>query len=291
MARTSTVDDEQFLQPRQCMDNVVHYSFGEVFLSWLALVLSKRKDDDRRTPFVSRQRLAHRPGGVSADKQTIGTNGTRHVVQRQVAEIGELNALLAPDLLADQVRYHDAAGLGVGLQPGRDVDAVAVDILGFDDDVGDVDAHPEINLSGDRLIHIADDHLPLDLDRAVSGIVRVLEGGEEAIAGILDDTSTILGDVRVDYLRTQLPHPHVGDIFFGLHEPRVTHDISSQNREQPTRRLFRRYRCARKPSPKQAHGWPPLSTHHGGVDPGKSQASCSRWHELEWVQFHNCRGI
>src|SRR4030095_2287542 len=84
------------------------------------------------------------------------------------------------------------------LQTGRDVDAVAKDVVALDDDVADVDADAEGNAPilgypggavGDRLLHF---------NSTAHGIDDAGELQQQAIAGGLDDATAVAGDGRVD---------------------------------------------------------------------------------------------
>jgi hypothetical protein len=99
--------------------------------------------------------------------------------------------------LAERVfRDADAAGLGNAFQPRGDVDAIAVDVAVFDDDVAKVDTDPE----GDPLPlwrpGIALDHPALHGERAGDGFDHTRELDQKAVAGGLDDLPAMLMDFR-----------------------------------------------------------------------------------------------
>ena len=62
--------------------------------------------------------------------------------------IGERQRQLGADLVARHARQAQAARLAQRFQPGRDVDAVAEDVVAVDDDVADVDADAEHDAAG-----------------------------------------------------------------------------------------------------------------------------------------------
>ncbi len=78
-------------------------------------------------------------------------------------------------------RDRDAAGFGQGLQPRRDVDAVAVEIAAFDDHIADIDADPEYHglVGGPGLVRLG--HLLLQGDGAEHGIDRAAELHQHAV--------------------------------------------------------------------------------------------------------------
>jgi hypothetical protein len=60
-----------------------------------------------------------------------------------LAQIGELNANLAPDMVVSRRRDADAARFCDALKPRRNVYAVAKDVMRLDNDVADIDADTE----------------------------------------------------------------------------------------------------------------------------------------------------
>jgi hypothetical protein len=81
-----------------------------------------------------------------------------------LAQVGEFDVELVPDLAVGVPRDADSAGLSQRLQSRRHVDPVAVEIVVLDDHVADVDADPEGDppIFGDRLVTFR--HLALDVD-------------------------------------------------------------------------------------------------------------------------------
>ena len=64
------------------------------------------------------------------------------------AQILEGVGQLVADLVAHHPRDAEAAGIRQGFQAGRDIDAVAEDVVAVDDDVAEVDPDPEPDPSG-----------------------------------------------------------------------------------------------------------------------------------------------
>jgi hypothetical protein len=67
----------------------------------------------------------------------------------------------------------------------------------LDDHVADVDAHAKLDALLRRRACIPLGHPALDLDGAANAIHNARELGKEAVAGVLDDTPAVLGDLRV----------------------------------------------------------------------------------------------
>ena len=73
----------------------------------------------------------------------IGPYRTGDVLEALLAQIGELNPDLAPDMIVGRRRDADAARFCDALKPRRDIDAVSKDVVRLDNNVADVDADTE----------------------------------------------------------------------------------------------------------------------------------------------------
>ena len=98
-----------------------------------------------------------------------------------------------------------AARVGESLQPRRDVDAVAVDVVAFDDHVSEIDADAELDAAVVQRGAVAVGHAGLDRDGAAHGLDRAGEIDQQAVAGAFDDASAVRGDVRVRRARRDAP--------------------------------------------------------------------------------------
>jgi hypothetical protein len=65
------------------------------------------------------------------------------VLEGALAKVGEADRYLVLHLLARRSGNADSAGFRQRFQPSRDVHAVAIDVIAFDDDVADIDADAE----------------------------------------------------------------------------------------------------------------------------------------------------
>src|ERR1700704_906861 len=65
------------------------------------------------------------------------------------ASASRRGAALQPPPARASVAHHpadaDPAGFGERFEAGRDIDAVAVDVVGVDDDVAEIDAHAQLD--------------------------------------------------------------------------------------------------------------------------------------------------
>src|SRR5205823_14268244 len=104
---------------------------------------------------------------------------------------------LVADLVAHDPRDADPARFGQCLQPRRDVDAVAIDVVILGDDVAQIDPDAELDSPLDGDAGIALGHRVLHLDRAMHRVDDAGELDEETVTGGLDDAATMLPDPAV----------------------------------------------------------------------------------------------
>ena len=128
-------------------------------------------------------------------------------------------------LLPDRGGEADAAGLGQRLESRRHVDAVADDVVAFDDDVAEIDPDPQLDAVVGRDIEIAHAHFPLHLDRAAQGRGGARELEQHAVARRLHGAPAVLRDLRIEDLIAQLAHAGVRAGLVALHEARVPDDV------------------------------------------------------------------
>src|SRR4029078_1216133 len=91
----------------------------------------------------------------------------------------------------------DFAGAGEGEKARGEIDAAAVDVVGFDDDVADFEPHAEMHLALGRDARIAAVARLLDRESRRHGRAHVREVDQEAVAKALDDTAALLGQNAV----------------------------------------------------------------------------------------------
>jgi hypothetical protein len=132
----------------------------------------------------------------------------------------------------DRVRDEHPAGIGQCFDPCRDIDAVAKDVAGLDDDVTDVDADAELDAVFGRHARVMPGHLALHLDGAAQCIDHAAELDEQPVAGGLDETTLVLGDFRVDHLAAQGLEAAERSLLVGLDQPRIAGDIGGKDRRE-----------------------------------------------------------
>ena len=152
------------------------------------------------------------------------------VLQLLPAAVGEIQIELVADQAVDLAGDADAARLRQALEPGRHVDAVAVDIVRLDDDVAEVDPHAEQHAAFLRLIGVQLGHRRLDRHRALDRVDHAGELDQRAVAGLFHDSAVPLGDPRIDDLSQQLHQARMGRGLVHSHEAAVANNVRSQDR-------------------------------------------------------------
>src|SRR5580700_11206105 len=112
-----------------------------------------------------------------------------NVLDAQMAKILERVWQFIPYLFVDSLGNADAVRLRQPLQPGRDVDAVAIDVLGLGDHVAEIDADAQADALVFRDVMVAAAHCALHLDSAAYRRHDATELDQHAIAGIFDDAA------------------------------------------------------------------------------------------------------
>ena len=125
----------------------------------------------------------------------------------------------------DDVRDADAAGRGQPLEPRRDVDAIAVDVVAVDDHVAEVDADPELDAELRLDVGVVLGDAPLDLDRTLDGVDHARELDQGAVARKLDHPAAALGDLGLNEFLAQCFEPGVRAGFVLAHQPTVADHV------------------------------------------------------------------
>src|SRR5262249_18038856 len=102
------------------------------------------------------------------------------------------------DIFLHATRHTNASRLGNPLKTRRHVHAISEDVTVVDDDVTDMDADAELDPFLLRHVGIALGHTLLNISRAAHCIDNAAELSQQAIAGGLDNTPTVLRDLRFE---------------------------------------------------------------------------------------------
>jgi hypothetical protein len=127
-------------------------------------------------------------------------------------------------------RDADARGFRQLLQPGRDIDGVAVAVLAFDDDIAHMHAHAHIDAPAVGEAVVALRHLALQQHGAFHGIDDAAEFGQQPVAGQLEDAAVMRGDLRLEQLLAVGAEPLERGRLVHLHEPAVADHVNGEDR-------------------------------------------------------------
>jgi hypothetical protein len=122
------------------------------------------------------------------------------------------------DMVAHRARDADPAGFRYRLQPCRDVDAVAVNVVVIRNDISEIDPDTEgyVLVLGYR--RIAVDHSALHLDGAAHRIDDARKFHQHAVAGSLNDPPAMLPYLRIDEFSAVRLQRVKGALFISSHE-------------------------------------------------------------------------
>src|SRR5713101_2701011 len=99
---------------------------------------------------------------------------------------------LGLDLLVDAPGDANPSAPGQAIQPGRDVDTVAVNAFSVDDDIPKIDAHAKLHPSLDREGRVPDAELSLEGHCTLHGIYDAGKLRQQVIPWRIDDTTSVL---------------------------------------------------------------------------------------------------
>ena len=142
-------DDEQLVPARQFRDDVLGQAIDEKFLFGIAAHIGEGQDGDRRLDDAA-------PGGAvarcrSGCSSSIArqTRTGREMFFRDFSpRSSNLTSMPIGDLFVDGLGDAYPADIGHLLEPGGDIDAVAVDVALIEDDVAEIDADAELDATG-----------------------------------------------------------------------------------------------------------------------------------------------
>ena len=195
--------------------------------------------DGRSRPFVG---IVVGAGRVPCRCITNAWMGRLRFFGIEITDADNRRRDLAGNRLGDNARNHDAPGFGVLLKPRRDIHAVAKNVVLLDDDIREVEPHPEQDRVIGGPIAIGRHRLLLDRQAAVRGADRAPECGKEAIPGMLDQRSVMLRERRQHNLLVDLHQASVSLLLGALHQSRITRNIGCQHGQQASARDRQRRR-------------------------------------------------
>jgi hypothetical protein len=159
-------------------------------------------------------------------------HGLGNVLQGLRPKVIPTDLDLAANLPISVIGYTYAARLSDTLQPSRNVDAIAKDIVVVDNDIADMNADPVLNSDILRDVRVLRGHGTLDFDRAAGGIDRAAKFYQQAVTSGLDDAASMGSDSRVNNGFSGGLEPSQGAFLVTAHEAAVSSNIRSQHRRQ-----------------------------------------------------------
>src|SRR5262249_53725032 len=123
-----------------------------------------------------------------------------NILDRLFSQIVEVEAEFILDLIVYHTRNHDAAGIGKGFQPRRNVNAIAIGVVTSNDIIAEINTDVKLQAFGRRDIDVAFKHPLLNVDCATHRIDHASKFDQHAVTGRLDNTAAVFGDLRVDEL-------------------------------------------------------------------------------------------
>ena len=170
------------------------------------------------------------PRRLPVQPHAVGAHRPLDVLDPLLARELQCQAELALELVVGGTGDEHATGLAQLLQPCRDIDTVAEQIIPLDHHVAEIDADAEHDPSVGRHLGLTLGYALLDRHGARDGVDHRPELDDRPVAHQLDDAALVLGQERVDgrlaqpWYRGQRPH------FVALDQPRIADDVGGQDR-------------------------------------------------------------
>jgi hypothetical protein len=121
--------------------------------------------------------------------------------------------------------HHDAARLRERLQPCRDVDTAAKDVVGFHDSFGDMQADPTPDLFFGRSFGRHPAECLLHFYATIYSRDRIIERGKKAVTELLDYMSAKIFDGRIKNRRADVHPLFMGFFFVCLHQSGIARNV------------------------------------------------------------------
>ena len=163
--------------------------------------------------------------GAARRADAIDADRPIEILDGFFAQVAVAEPQLRGDLMMGRFGKTDAAGLGQALQPGGQIDAIAVEIAALHHDIAQIDADPQQELLARRQRCIRRRHPLLDIHGALHGIDHAGEFHQHAIAHQLEDPAAMLADQWLEHLATPELEGRQGSRLVRAHETAVAHQI------------------------------------------------------------------
>src|SRR5437879_3958626 len=124
-------------------------------------------------------------------------------------------------LLVNAARDVNLAGIGNTLKAGSDIDAIAENVVCFNDNVAKIDTNPILNPMMLRHRCVASNHVLLDDDAASHGFDGAVENGNKSVTRGFDQPSVMPHNARLNEVTLDPLHAKMRSLFLHLHEAAV----------------------------------------------------------------------
>jgi hypothetical protein len=152
-------------------------------------------------------------------------------------------------------------GIGQGFDPCGDVNAVAIEVVAFDDHVAEIDADAQLDPAGRRDTSIPPGHCLRHRDHAAHRIDDAHKFHQHAVAGGLDDAAMMFADFPIEELAAQRFEAFERALLVRSHQPRIPRHIGGKDRGETSARSHPLHPALRSPSSRWA--WS-TDRYHGG---------------------------
>lgn len=193
---------------------------------------AQQKDQNAFAPFAVLQKRS-RIGKHAIDPHRVGDVLDMAVTERFVSA----NQLMLY-LLIDAAGDKDFAGMGYAFKPRGNIDAVAVNVVHFDDDIAEVDANSILDPMVLRQRSVASHQILLNHDAAADGLDGAVENRNEPIAGGFNKPAVMFCDAGLNEIALDALDTVVRAFFVDLHQTAVTGDIACHDGRKAARYWF-----------------------------------------------------
>ena len=144
----------------------------------------------------------------------------------------EGEAKLVPGLIVSSSRDDYAAWIAEPLQPGCDVDSIAIEVVPIDDHVTQIYPHSENDPGVLGNIKVLLRGNPLNFDSACHGINNAGELDQRPVAHELDDPAVVPIDQRFDEFAAKRFEPRKCARLVQAHQSAVPHHVGGEDSDQ-----------------------------------------------------------
>ena len=182
------------------------------------------------------RRRGSRPGVFTIDMlgrtHGEGTYRALDVFRRVLAQVLERARELPRHLVAHRERYRDAAHRRERLQPRGDVDAFAIDVVAFDDDLAEIDADPIADALCFGALGFGARRRLLDRESAANGGDDASELDERAVAHEFDQAPAVCRNAGIKNLASVDLQPFMRPGLVALRQNAIAGDVRRKYRGQ-----------------------------------------------------------